>query len=372
MKAMTLLRAMSAIDPSDIEAAYRAAGLHGTFPAPSPALTSEGTEPAGFPMPYPKPISAGKRYAIGGWAAAAACIALVAAAGLYFRSNDDYLTTHSGSEWITEITGTSPAETVPAQGTDDASAGSAETGTAPAVTVTSIITAPPEAQTNGTGTESPDMSSVPAATDHGIPLTTVTEKTTASTVTSAITTAAAPSEAAVPYSVPALLATADGSGTLPGYSPDTSYFPGEVNDFEVIDDADAIRAFLERHDPPAVLGTGRMSDADRDAILADPVLVHVRWQTEDDRWTTYGIQSAELDASGCLSFSVVMYSNSAPEHAEPWVYEIALLCRKSAVPEIRAASVELHCFADNDETGIENYMKYLESLSDDMTVRVTG
>ena len=370
MTAMTLLRAMSAIDPEDIEAACRATGVSMTFAASSPVLTSEEAETAGFPVPYPKPVSAGKRYAIGGWAAAAACIALVAAAGLYFRNNDDYLTTPSGSEWLTEITGTAPAETVPTQGTEVISAGSAETGTAPAVTA--AVTAPAEAQTTETGTESPDMSSAPAETDNGIPITTVTEQTTVSTVTSAITTASEPYEAKILYSVPALFATSDGSGTLPEYSSDISYSPGEITDFEVIYDADAIRAFLERKDPPAVLGTGRMSDADRDAILADPVLVCIRWQESDDRYTSYGFREAELSGGGQLHVVISMYSNAAAEHQEPWIYEVALLCRKSDVPAIKKAGFQLEFYSDDDTTGIENYMRYLESLSDDITVRVTG
>lgn len=370
MTAMTLLRAMSAIDPEDIEAACRATGVSMTFAASSPVLTSEEAETAGFPVPYPKPVSAGKRYAIGGWAAAAACIALVAAAGLYFRNNDDYLTTPSGSEWLTEITGTAPAETVPTQGTEVISAGSAETGTAPAVTA--AVTAPAEAQTTETGTQSPESSSAPAETDDGIPITTVTESTTASAVTSAITTAAESAEAAVLYTVPALIATSDGKGILSDYRSGIPNYPGEGIDYEIIYDADVIRTYLERQDPPVVLGSGRLSDADRDAILADPVLVCLRWQESDDRYTSYGFREAELSGSGQLHVDISMYSNAAAEHQEPWIYEVALLCKKSDVPAIKTAGFQLDFYSDDDTTGIENYMRYLESLSDDISVMVTG
>ena len=44
MTAMTLLRAMSAIDPKDIEAAYRAKGVRMTSAAFSPVLTTEEAE----------------------------------------------------------------------------------------------------------------------------------------------------------------------------------------------------------------------------------------------------------------------------------------------------------------------------------------
>lgn len=368
MTAMTLLRAMSAIDPKDIEAAYRAKGVRMTSAASSPILTSEEAEPAEFSMPYPKPVSAGKRYAVGGWAAAAACIALVAAAGLYFRSNDDNLTTPSGSEWVVELTGTSPAETVPTQGMDGLLAGSAETVTVPAVTVPAVFTAPAEAQTTGAGTESPEMSSAPAETDNGIPVTTADEGITAGAET---TTAATTSDAYMITTTTAesfesywlrqavdkraLLATSDGR---PKTQQDIAIKT------KIVDDPDEICAFLEREDPYVTFGFNGVTETQRSMIMENPIMIYVSWPMDDDRWISWGVHSAVLDRSGVLHLTFSMYSGWEAEHHETWIYEAALICKKDTLPAISNITLEIDSYEDTADTGGEQYMEYEASISE--------
>ena len=368
MTAMTLLRAMSAIDPKDIEAAYRAKGVRMTSAAFSPVLTTEEAETADIPMPYPKPVSAGKRYAVGGWAAAAACIALVAAAGLYFRSNDDNLTTPSGSEWVVELTGTSPAETVPTQGTDGFLAGSAETVTVPAVTVPAVFTAPAEAQTTGAGTESPEMSSAPAETDNGIPITTADEGITAGAET---TTAATTSDAymitTTTTSDPWDFLTSNGvsgramlalSNGRPKTQEDIAFKS------KIVDDPDEIRAFLDRQDPAVTFGQDDLTDAQRSQIMENPIMVYVSWPMDDDSWISWGVHSAVLDRSGVLHLTFSMYSGWEAEHHETWIYEAALICKKDTLPAISNITLEIDSYEDTADTGGEQYMEYEASISE--------
>lgn len=357
MNAMTLLRAMSMIDPEDMEAAYAAGEGMGSAVLPPESRTAEA-EPAGIPVPYPKPVSAGKRYAIGGWAAAAACLALVAAAGLYFRSNDDYMTMHSGSEQVTEIIGTSPAETVLTQ-TTERSTGPEQTGTT--VIETAAVTAVTEMQD----------SLLPGETAPALPETdTGIQQTAAAADIAAATTTAAPSEAVIPAEIPALIAVSDGSGSLT--RPDGSAFAPEESVFVIISDAEKIRDFLGRQDPAVALGTGRKPETDSSAILADPVLLDIRWQMQDDRWTSYGIRSAELTADGVLHLTVVMYSSEEAEHPEPWIYETALLCRSGDVPAVTGTELTLVYYTDTEETGIRNYLRFTDSISDDIYIHVDG
>ena len=368
MTAMTLLRAMSAIDPKDIEAAYRAKGVRMTSAAFSPVLTTEEAETADIPMPYPKPVSAGKRYAVGGWAAAAACIALVAAAGLYFRSNDDNLTTPSGSEWVVELTGTSPAETVPTQGTDGFLAGSAETVTVPAVTVPAVFTAPAEAQTTGAGTESPEMSSAPAETDNGIPITTADEGITAGAET---TTAATTSDAymitTTTTSDPWDFLTSNGvsgramlalSNGRPKTQEDIAFKS------KIVDDPDEIRTFLDRQDPAVTFGQDDLTDAQRSQIMENPIMIYVSWPMDDDSWISWGVHSAVLDRSGVLHLTFSMYSGWEAEHHETWIYEAALICKKDTLPAISNITLEIDSYEDTADTGGEQYMEYEASISE--------
>lgn len=354
MNAMTLLRAMSAIDPKDIEAAYQAAAGKPESLFRSPAMTSVSCDTAESPVLYPKPVSAGKRFAIGGWAAVAACIALVAAAGLYLRGSEDDLTTYSGSEPVEEITGTSPAEPVLTQGTESTVTVFVQTGT---LTVSAAVPAVTETQTvplpEGTVTAPPEPENS-------------TAQTAAAEETAAASTTTEPTGTVVPADVPALLAVSDGSGVLT--HPDGSAFAAEEFTYEAMQDAAAIRAFLERKDTPVTLGTGRTDDSGE--IPAEPVLLHVCWQMPDDRWTSYGIQNAELTADGILHLTVGMYSSGAAAHPEPWIYETGLLCRADSVPAVTGAELTLQYYTDTEETGIQNYFLYLDALCDDITVHV--
>ena len=351
MNAMTLLRAMSAIDPQDIAAAYAAANdsRHADIVL-NP--TSGNSQTAVLPAPHPKSEAAGKRYAIGGWAAAAACVALIAAAGLYFRNGDDLLSVQSGSGAVAEITGTTVsqlAETEPAESAERAADSDVTAGG---------FSEPEPQQTTLTGGNDPlpqepeSTSAQPAETDGA-------EGTGTET---------AEPPAQLPE-IPALIAMADGSGSLT--HPDGSPYAQGASAYEAMDSAAEIRAYLDRQDPLVTLGSGKKSDDVRNAILADPVLLHISWQMPDDRWTTYGIRSAELTADGILHLTVSMYTDGDAAHAEPWIYETALLCEKSAVPDVTGAELTLQYYQDTAETGIQNYILYHNSLTEDVYIRVT-
>ena len=200
MNAMTLLRAMSAIDPKDIAAAGSAAA---SAPAKADIRLTQTTGSAEAPVfsaQESEPVSAGRRYAIGGWAAAAACVALLAAAGLYFRHGDDQMLMPSETVQVTEIAAATTAETVYTQ--------TAESSTVPAQTGTDIISsAAVSAVTDIRNSEPKDEINTAAQETEGAPSQTTAAETTA-----------APAETAPPpvveKDISVLVATADGSGSL--------------------------------------------------------------------------------------------------------------------------------------------------------------
>ena len=351
MNAMTLLRAMSAIDPQDIAAAYAAAdgSRHADIVL---TRTSENSQTAVMPAPLQKTASAGKRYVIGGWAAAAACIALIAAAGLYFRQRDDMLTVQSGSGAVAEVTGTTvtqSAETAPAEST--------QTTPDSGVTAGGFIESEPQ-QTTLPGEDEPVQQN---------PESTAPQPADPDTAENSGTESSLPQEQ--PTEIPALVAMADGSGTLT--HPDGSPYAQGESAYEAMENAAEIRAYLDRQDPLVTLGTGKKSDSVCDAIFADPVLLHISWQMPDDRWTSYGIQKAELTSDGILHLTIGMYAEEAA-HAEPWIYETALLCEAGSVPAVTGAEISLQYYQDKDETGIQNYILYHNSLREDVYIRTAG
>ena len=358
MNAMTLLRAMSTIDPHDIEAALTAGDRYGNTQIRLKQTTADA-EAAVYPLPHPKNAHAGRRYAVGGWVAAAACIALIAAAGLFFRSRDDQMLVQSGSEAVTEIAGESSA--VPAQIADDSTSGSAQTG--------------PDSDTLAGGAVDTDTQQsalpnenepVPQEPDAG---TTQAPQNT-ETAPPAFETSAAQTEPVQQKNIPVLIAMSDGKGSMT--HPDGSPFAEAEVSWKILRDTAEIRAYLNRTDPEVTLGTGKKPDDIRDAILTAPEMLAVSWQMPDDRWMSYGIQKAELDADGVLHLTVGMYSDDSAVQPEPWIYETALLYEAGMLPAVTDVKIDAVYYIDTDETGIQNYLLFDSTLEDDVNIRVTG
>ena len=362
MNAMKLLRAMSRIDPCDIEAAYRAAG--GDMAVPRIRLYRTDGAAGSISGTQQPPLSdpaAGRRYAVGGWAAVAACIVLILAAGIFFRSRADFPVTPSDAGTVTQnaaLTTASPVQTQmpagsmtePVQAGDDLITG----GFTPAETTPGVQTsAAAETLPEETGT---DTTTAPEDTD------------AVSEVTTAAAESASPSESVQQPEVPALAATSDGSGSL-----FSEQIPAAAQAVPVvITDPAEIRAFLNRTEPPVTLGTGHKSEAVRDAILADPEMLLIRWMMPDHRFSAAGIQRAEVTADGVLHITAAMYADGEPTDDAPYVFEIGLLYQAGALPAVRKTELKLEYYIETEETGLLRYSEFAESLAEDVCIYVTG
>ena len=358
MNAMILLRAMSSIDPCDIDAAYRAVSGEEAQPRIQLHRTGGHTD-AAEPMLYPQSEAAGRRYAVGGWAAAAACIVLIIAAGLFFRSRDDFSVTQSDPGTVTEIvalTTAEPEQTLPTGGFM----------TLP-VQTGAVTSAAVSAETTTQQTALPDENdSVPV--ESGTETTAVSEET----ATSAAAETALPSEVVQQTKVPAFYAVTDGSGSqfpyesfdapLPKYeqpdgsfgwswsqmtddSPITMYkepeWLTETSEqvgcvFETVHEEDAVRAYLEGRDDPRGQPAGEL-----DNVLAAPEMVRVRWKLPDHSFDAYCIKDAEVTADGVLHLKMFMYTFGAVKEREPWVYELSLLYPAGKLPAVTDVELEL-------------------------------
>lgn len=362
MNAMTLLRAMSRIDPGDIEAAYRAAGSDASAPQIRLHRTEGSAEAASEPQLHPLPDpAAGRRYAVGGWAAVAACIVLILAAGMFFRSRENFPLTPSDAGTVAQTAALTTAQPVqtqmpagtvtePAQNGSGISAG----GFTPTETQTAVQTAD---------------AAEPVPEETGTDTTAVPEDTTAvSAETTAAAEPASPSGTVQQPEVPALVATSDGSGSL---------FPEQIPEAEkaipvVITDPAEIRAFLNRAEPAVTLGIGHKSDNVRDAILAAPEMLLIRWQMPDHRFSAAGIQRAELTQDGVMHIAAAMYADGEPAEEQPRVFEIGLLYEAGTIPAIQNTELKLEYYIDTDETGLLRYIEFTESLEEDVCIHVTG
>ena len=385
MNAMTLLRAMSSIDPSDIDAAYRAASGTDTKPHIQLHRTGGHADAAG-PMLYPQSDAVGRRYAVGGWAAAAACIVLIIAAGLFFRSRDDFSVTQSDPGTVTEIVSMTTAEPEQTLPTGGVMTRPAETGA-----VTSSADA---AETTAQQTTSPDENdSVPA--DNGTETTAAAEDAPpVSAETTASAETALPSEPVQQPKVPAFYAAMDGSGSqfpyesfdapLPKYeqpdgsfgwawsqmedeSPISMYREPEWMEsnseivsslFRTVTDQKTVQAYLDRREAPRGQPANELGN-----LLASPEMVRVRWEMPDHSFDAYCVRSAEVTADGVLHLKLFLYSFGAVKETEPWTYELALLYQAGTLPAVKDVELELEYHVETPERPNSGNGDFLEQLA---------
>lgn len=359
MTAMTLLRAMSDISPQDMEAALRAgSGESAAAPEPEPDSGAErpgiGMVTGGAVRPAEPPRS---RLHIGGWAAAAACVLLMAGAILHFQQDDSgFVTAPSVPEQICEITGTEPAKTT-ARTAETTAAGTTyapQQNTAPKQpgAVSGDGTAPQPAPEQNTQTEA-----APA-----------TEPDTTEALPQATTTAVTYAE-----NVPVLVAMADDAGTLT--HPDGRDFAHGECTWEIFTDASAIDGYLHGEHPVVTLGSGQKPDEITAQILQNPEMLRIRWQTTDAKWESYGIQYVKLDRDGVLHLHIAMYSDGTPQPQSEWIYETALLCEAGTLPPVTDVALHLIYYMDEPDSdfgvpGIAEWLAYIASLPDDVDIHV--
>ena len=361
MKAMTLLRAMSEIEPCDIEAAMRAgaggvragtddsaddpppAALQMTALLPAAAFTGAAASEADE-SDAPHSLI---RWHYAGLAAAAACFALTAGALLCFRGQDHgFVASPSHPERITEI---APAATTTASTALSGTSVTAADTEQQVDHTTADRSAQTTATTNGTASEAP--AAVPGEETAAQEETQTDPVTQTSAQETSHTTTAAP----VIYAarVPALLATGDAAGEL-----------ADRAELSVIRDAAAIRAYLEGDVPEIAVGSGHKSAAEVSAIEDSPVLLRIRWRADAPR----GLQSVSLDADGVLHVAAAGYCPYPDESSpQPWVYETSLLIEAGTLPEIRTLDFSLEEHIESDG-GILEWVRFTEGISEDLYI----
>lgn len=349
MKSMTLLKAMSELEPQDIDAAMQA-GAGGK----AVGQNLEGEESTGHGRVIMRTMqpqtSAGRHLRIGGWAAVAACMTLaVGAAVIFHRDQGDLVLMHSASEQIAE-------ETVPAV-----------TGTTAAETGTQTTAKPDDNQPGGAVTvyttvvtETADQTGI--STDAG-QTEAVGEQTTAAQQTAPAETTTAPA-VTYPAEAPVLIAMADDAGTLP-----QDYADGRA-EWSLIEGADAVNAYLNGASPVVTLGEGQKPAAVSAAIMQNPAMYRIRWAKESHKWNSYGIRAAELDADGVLHLDIAMYADGGTYEEAEWIYETALLFEAGTMPQITDVRVDLTYFEDTD--GIAQWIAYQDALAEDVNVHINS
>ena len=361
MNAMTLLHAMQAIDPQDLEHALLAGLESGqTAHAEMPQQTETLSVLQGKSVP-----AESKWLRTGGIAAAAACIAVTAGVLLYVRGGDDGLmTAPSVSGQLAEITETASEQTVSAVSATSVSAASRQTTHS---SEAAVFTGTPATTAETRETPPPDDTVVSQQTAPEQPAETVTAGTTSLPVMIRTETQTAPplqtetkaSPPAYAAEVPVLAAMGDGAGALGGRLP--------ASDMQSITDPAAISAYLSGNAPVVTVGSGGKPAGTVDAIRQNPALLRIRWQPETSVWDSYGIQSAVLDGSGVLHLTVGMYSSGEPQPEPEWIYEASLLYEAGTMPPVQALDLSLNYYADT--TGISQWLAYTASLDEDVYVQ---
>ena len=343
MKPMTLLKAMSELDPADIAGAMEA-GKGGTAGQKTGNAESAGHGNVIIRTAKTAP-SAGRFMRIGGWAAAAACMMLAVGAVMFFRQDEgDFVLTHSTPEQIEVLTGTEAAGTT-------VTAGTQTTAVYDGTQLTQAEASGTETLTQAEAVTVPDEESVPVLTEAS-----AETQTTAAATTAAVT---------YPAEIPVLVAMADDAGRLS--HEDGSYFADSEATLKQIQGAAAVQAYLDSPAPVVTLGEGQKDAATIAAIRRDPVMYHICWQKLDAKWDSYGIESAELDSEGVLHLRIAMYSDGTPKPQPEWIYETALLGEAGTMPQITDIRIEFDYYEDTD--GIGQWLSYEAALAEDVIIR---
>lgn len=358
MNAMTLLRAMSALDPQDLEHALCAGKAQA---ADSAVRLTEPKPGMHTVLPAEAAPPENRWLRISGIAAVAACFVTAVSVLLYVHNRDDVLmVAPSVSGQFAEITETAAEQTVPVTYVSSESAAARQTtqrSEAAAMTATTANTAetretqpPQDTAVSQQTVQDPPAESVTAGTT-ALPVMTFTVTQTAPPVQTE-----APATPAYASEIPVLAAMGDGAGVL-GSSPD----------LQIITDAAAIRAYLSGTAPVVTVGNGGKSAGTVDAIMQHPELIRIRWQPESSVWDSYGIESAVLDGNGVLHLTVGMYNSGNPQPEPEWIYEASLLCEAGTMPPVQGLDLNVHYYEDT--AGITQWLAYTASLDEDVYVQ---
>lgn len=334
MNALTMLKAMSRLDPQDIADAW-----DGKDAVPDAEAFLAEPEPRIRHVKHPLRRAAE-------CAAAAACIALGVTAVLKFRALTNRIPLNSSPDSTdavtlvtTETTGSRPVSgiqtTAPQTETTAETTGTTGTASAETVSQTADTTADPSAGSS------------------------ISSETAAET-TSAQSTA--PLKTQDP--VPVLAAMGDSAGQL---TKNGTVCSADDCVWSITKDKAAIEAYLAGSEPEVILGTGNKPAGTVSAIRSDPAMIRVRWQSDDNRWESYGISSAVIE-NGVLKLGVSVYCADADGDYDrsPWIYEAGLLCDANAVPDLRDVQITVTKFTDSEESGIREWMRYNDTLDPDI------
>ena len=363
MNAKSLLRALSEIDPQYLEAALKAGEQQNQPESAQTALSQTAEEISAEPVQIRR-SGIGRKLRIAGWSAAAACLLLVGGAMLHLRQSakeNVFVPPASQNEEILEVTGTASVTQHSGQNT-------AALTTATRRIMTSAVTLPVQ---TGDVTQNQQQSGEsepqqPAVTRDAPASTARTQPTEGGQHTqSSVTTASsiAPTDTGTPgpgavSDTPVLEATADQQGTLPD---------GKMR-FILVNDPAEIARYLSGETTEVTLGEGQKPSDVTDRILNNPQMIRVQWQTQDNRWEVYGIQSAGIDANGVLHLEIGMYTSGLRNDGVPWVYETALLYADGSLPQI--TDVQVHWQYFEEQGGISQWLAFQASLAEDVSITI--
>lgn len=344
MNAMTLFKALSHLNPQDIADAW-----NGTAPEEAK------TEPEQFyaiPAEIPKRNNHPRRLLlrrITEAAACAACLALAVTALLKFRAlsgrtplNSAPNQTAAVTVITTERTGTDTRKTESVTGTADT------VSTEPGTEQTTQDTAPLQTkQTAGDTSGSAAETTGSAASG---------SQTAESSTAETTSVSAEQAEAKIPV----MVVLGDGAQTQDNGA-----------GWSILKDKAAIEAYLAGDSPEVTVGIGLKSPELKNKILSNPAMIRVRWMSDDARWSSYGITSAEVK-NGVLHLGIAVYcADSAGDFARsPWVYEAALICSADELPDLRDVQITKTEFTESEASGIREWMRFDEQLDPDLYLTV--
>lgn len=338
MNALTMLKAMSLLDPQDIADAW-----DGTEP-----VSEEETVVAAAPEPTVRTAVRPIRR-IAELAAAAACIALGVTAVLKFSAYVSRPSLPSSPDQTSSVTAETTEKTALRTGSE----------TQTTVSQTETQTEPEDTAFAVTASQTADTVPDPSVSSSG-------SSETAADTTQSETEALSQT---VTERVALLAAMGDGAGQLTKNG--VPCRDGEYT-WSILTDRTEIEKYLAGTDPEVILGTGRKTAKTVSSIRSDPALIRVRWQSGGNRWESYGVTSAE-ERDGVLYLGIAQYCADAggTYDSAMWVYEAGLLCRAAELPDLKDVQITVTEFSDTEETGIREWMRYNDTLDDDLYLTVT-
>ncbi|MBQ5334810.1 MAG: hypothetical protein J6Z45_02560 [Oscillospiraceae bacterium] len=332
MNALTMLKAMSRLDPQEIADAWDGGE---TLPD-AEAFPAE-------PEPAVRPVRHRLRRAAE-FAAAAACVALGVTAVLRFRAYTDRPPLNSAPDLTAAVT------------LDTTETTASETALTSQTTLSQTETPTDTARNDASETQQTSDTESKTASE--------TESTAADSISETEQQQTEPQKQTNTAPVPLLAAMGDDAGQLTKNG--SACKEGEAV-WSVVKDKAAIEAYLAGSAPEVILGTGKKPAGTVSAIRSDPAMIRVRWQSEDNRWESYGVRSAVI-RNGVLYLGISVYCPDADgEYGHsPWIYEAGLLCEAGVLPDLRDVEITVTQFSDSAESGIREWMQYNDTLDPDI------